>query len=95
MDPSTLGDVTLVVWDQEVRGSQNDALVALNEAFQARYPNIKIERTSQSTDDLKTQVTLALSGASTYGGGTTIACGQSRSAWATFMAERTPKRRAS
>ena len=63
VDPSTLGDVTLVVWDQEVRGSQNDALVALNEAFQARYPNIKIERTSQSTDDLKTQVTLALSGA--------------------------------
>lgn len=43
---SQLGDITLVVWDQEVRGSQNDALEALNKAFQDKYPNIKIERKS-------------------------------------------------
>ena len=61
-DPSQLGDITLVVWDQEVRGSQNDALEALNKAFQDKYPNIKIERKSQSFDDLKAQVSLALSG---------------------------------
>ena len=61
-DPGQLGEVTLVVWDQEVRGSQNDALVALNAAFQAKYPNITIKRTSQSFDDLKAQVSLALSG---------------------------------
>jgi len=61
-DPASLGEVTLVVWDQEVRGSQNDALVALNTAFQAKYSNIKIDRKSQSFDDLKKQVALALSG---------------------------------
>lgn len=61
-DISALGDITLTVWDQEVRGSQNDALVALNEAFMEEYPNITIDRQSQSFDDLKAQVTLALSG---------------------------------
>lgn len=61
-DASALGDVELVVWDQEVRGSQNDALVALNAAFEEQYPNITIKRTSQAFDDLKNQVTLALSG---------------------------------
>ena len=61
-DPSQLGDVELVVWDQEVRGSQNDALVALIAAFEEKYPNIKVNRTSQSFDDLKAQVSLALSG---------------------------------
>ncbi len=62
LDPGSLGEITLVVWDQEVRGSQNDALVALNAAFQEKYPNIKIDRLSQSFDDLKKQVSLALSG---------------------------------
>ena len=61
-DPAQLGDIELVVWDQEVRGSQNDAIVALIAAFQTKYPNIKIKRTSQSFDDLKKQVSLALSG---------------------------------
>ncbi|HMS38119.1 MAG TPA: extracellular solute-binding protein, partial [Arachnia sp.] len=61
-DPAQLGEITLVVWDQEVRGSQNDALLALNAAFQTKYPNITIKRTSQSFDDLKAQVSLALSG---------------------------------
>ena len=36
-DPSTLGEVELKVWDQEVRGSQNDALEALNKAFEKKY----------------------------------------------------------
>ncbi|MBB1510431.1 ABC transporter substrate-binding protein [Tessaracoccus sp. MC1756] len=62
VDPASLGDITLTVWDQEVRGSQNDALVALNEAFMEKYPNITIDRQSQSFDDLKAQVSLALSG---------------------------------
>ncbi len=61
-DPSSLGDIELVVWDQEVRGSQNDALVALNKSFEDKYPNITIKRTSQAFDDLKNQVSLALSG---------------------------------
>ena len=61
-DASKLGDVELVVWDQEVRGGQNDALVALNKAFEDKYPNIKIKRNSQAFDDLKNQVSLALSG---------------------------------
>lgn len=61
-DPSSLGDIELVVWDQEVRGSQNDALVALNKAFEEKYPNITIKRLSQSNDDLQQQITLALSG---------------------------------
>lgn len=61
-DPAELGDVELVVWDQEVRGSQNDALVALIAAFEEKYPNITVNRTSQSFDDLKAQVSLALSG---------------------------------
>ncbi len=61
-DISALGDVELVVWDQEVRGSQNEALEALNAAFEDTYPNVTIKRTSQSTDDLKQQVTLALGG---------------------------------
>lgn len=42
-DIASLGDIELVVWDQEVRGSQNDALVALNEEFQRSSP------TSRST----------------------------------------------
>lgn len=61
-DVASLGDVELVVWDQEVRGSQHDALEALNAAFEDAYPNVSIKRTSQATDDLSQQVTLALGG---------------------------------
>lgn len=61
-DIAKLGDVTLTVWDQEVRGSQNDAIVALIEQFQMKYPNVKVERTSKAFDDLKKQTALALSG---------------------------------
>ncbi|WP_327085029.1 extracellular solute-binding protein [Nonomuraea sp. NBC_01738] len=61
-DPSKLGDVTLTVWDQEVRGGQNAQMTTLNTAFQAKYPNIKIKRVSRSFDDLNTTLRLALSG---------------------------------
>ncbi len=61
-DPSTMGDVTLTVWDQEVRGGQNDEIEALNKAFQEKYPNITIERHAQSFDDLQKTGRLVLSG---------------------------------
>ena len=61
-DVSKLGTLTLTVWDQEVRGSQKTALDALNKAFMATYPNITIKRVSQSFDDEKKQIGLALSG---------------------------------
>lgn len=61
-DAAKLGDVTLTVWDQEVRGSQNDEMVALNTAFHEKYPNITIKRNAQSFDDLTKTLRLALSG---------------------------------
>lgn len=61
-DPADLGELTLVVWDQEVRGGQADQIEMLNDAFEAAYPNITIERVARSTDDLRTTLRLALSG---------------------------------
>ncbi|MEE6282055.1 ABC transporter substrate-binding protein [Georgenia sunbinii] len=61
-DISTLEDQTLVVWDQEVRGGQAEQIEQLNADFMAEYPNITIERTSVSNDDLTTTLGLALSG---------------------------------
>ena len=57
-----MGDQTLVVWDQEVRGGQNEQMEQLNQAFMDKYPNVTIERVSQSFDDLNTTLRLALSG---------------------------------
>jgi raffinose/stachyose/melibiose transport system substrate-binding protein len=54
--------VTLLVWDQEVRGGQNAAMKALNAAFQKRYPDIKINRVAKSFTDLQTTLKLAASG---------------------------------
>lgn len=59
---SAMGEQTLTVWDQEVRGGQNEQMTRLNEAFMEKYPNITIERNSQSFDDLATTLRLALSG---------------------------------
>ena len=42
------GDVTLTVWDQNTNTGINDAQVALNNQFQQKYPNVKIERVSRS-----------------------------------------------
>jgi raffinose/stachyose/melibiose transport system substrate-binding protein len=59
---AALGDVTLTVWDQEVRGGQAAQMKQLNAAFHAKYPNIKLNRVSRSFDDLNTTLRLALSG---------------------------------
>ncbi|GAA3703328.1 extracellular solute-binding protein [Nonomuraea antimicrobica] len=61
-DAAALGNVTLTVWDQEVRGGQAAQMERLNTAFQAKYPNIKLNRVSRSFDDLTTTLRLALSG---------------------------------
>ncbi|GAB3811342.1 extracellular solute-binding protein [Kribbella italica] len=61
-DAASLGDVSLTVWDQEVRGGQAAQMAELNKQFQAKYPNIKLKRVSRSFDDLKTTLRLALSG---------------------------------
>lgn len=59
-DISGVGDVTLTVWDQEVRGGQNEQIEQLNAAFEEKYPNVTIERNSQAFDDLNTTLRLAL-----------------------------------
>lgn len=56
------GDITLTVWDQEVRSGQHEQIEALNAAFQKQYPNITVRRLSQSFDDLRKQSILALGG---------------------------------
>jgi len=61
-DISDVGDYTLTVWDQEVRGGQNEQMEQLNAAFEEKYPNITINRVSQSFDDLQTTLRLALTG---------------------------------
>lgn len=61
-DISDAPEQTLIVWDQEVRGGQNEQMERLNEAFMDKYPNITIERNSQSFDDLQTTLRLALTG---------------------------------
>ncbi|SDK31086.1 extracellular solute-binding protein [Nonomuraea jiangxiensis] len=61
-DAAALGNVTLTVWDQEVRGGQAAQMKQLNAAFEAKYPNIKLNRVSRSFDDLNTTLRLALSG---------------------------------
>lgn len=61
-DPAQMGQIELVVWDQEVRGGGAAQIVELNKQFETTYPNIKIKRTTKSFDDLKQTVRLALSG---------------------------------
>lgn len=61
-NPAEMGDLTLTVWDQEVRGGQAEQIEALNAAFHEAYPNITIERVSRSTEDLETTLRLALTG---------------------------------
>jgi raffinose/stachyose/melibiose transport system substrate-binding protein len=61
-DISKVGDVTLTVWDQEVRGGQRKQIEELNKQFMAKYPNVKIERTAKSFEDLLKTVKLAVGG---------------------------------
>jgi raffinose/stachyose/melibiose transport system substrate-binding protein len=62
VDVTKAGDVTLTVWDQEVRGGQAKQIKRLNAEFQAKYPNVKIERVAKSFTDLNTTLKLAVSG---------------------------------
>jgi raffinose/stachyose/melibiose transport system substrate-binding protein len=62
IDVAKAGNVTLTVWDQEVRGGQAKQIKQLNAAFQAKYPNVKIKRVAKSFDDLNTTLKLAVSG---------------------------------
>jgi len=59
-DVASMGDITLTVWDQEVRGGQAEQIEALNKAFQEEYPNIEIERVSRSFEDLQRTLRLAI-----------------------------------
>jgi raffinose/stachyose/melibiose transport system substrate-binding protein len=59
-DAAALGQVTLTVWDQESRGGQEAQITALNSQFQAKYPNIRINRVARSFDDLRSTIKLGL-----------------------------------
>ncbi|MFC6885219.1 MULTISPECIES: extracellular solute-binding protein [Actinomadura] len=61
-DVAKAGKVTLTVWDQEVQGGQREQIEKLNAGFQAKYPNVRIERVSRSFTDLQKTLRLALSG---------------------------------
>ena len=61
-DVAAAGDVTLTVWDQEVRGGQARQIKRLNQAFQEQYPNVTIERVARSFEDLNKTLKLAVSG---------------------------------
>jgi raffinose/stachyose/melibiose transport system substrate-binding protein len=62
IDVAKIGDVTLTVWDQEVRGGQRRQITELNAAFMQRYPNVTIKRVAKSFTDLNTTLKLAVSG---------------------------------
>ena len=62
VDVAKAGDVTLTVWDQEVRGGQRKQITQLNRQFQQKYPNVKIKRVAKSFEDLNTTLKLAVSG---------------------------------
>jgi raffinose/stachyose/melibiose transport system substrate-binding protein len=62
IDVAKAGNVTLTVWDQEVRGGQTAQIKRLNKDFQSTYPNVKIKRVAKSFTDLKTTLKLAVSG---------------------------------
>ncbi|MET0133603.1 MAG: extracellular solute-binding protein [Kibdelosporangium sp.] len=61
-DAAALGDVTLTIWDQETREGQDKQITALNAQFQAKYPNIRINRVPRSFDDLRSTIKLGLTG---------------------------------
>lgn len=59
-DVAGMGDLTLTVWDQEVRGGQDEQIEALNAAFMEEYPNVTIDRVSRSFEDLNRTLRLAI-----------------------------------
>src|SRR5699024_4226170 len=60
-DDGAAGPRTLTVWDQEVRGGQDEQMSRLNEAFEEEH-GVEINRNSQSFDDLATTLRGALTG---------------------------------
>jgi raffinose/stachyose/melibiose transport system substrate-binding protein len=62
IDVAKAGNVTLTVWDQEIRGGQRRQIVQLNDEFTKRYPNVTIKRVAKSFTDLNTTLKLAVSG---------------------------------
>jgi raffinose/stachyose/melibiose transport system substrate-binding protein len=62
IDVAAAGNVTLTVWDQEVRGGQRRQIESLNKAFEQKYPNVTIKRVAKSFTDLNTTLKLAVSG---------------------------------
>ena len=58
-DIAALGDVTLTIWDQEVRGGQKAQIEELTKQFEAKYPNVTVERISKSFEDTLKTVKLA------------------------------------
>jgi raffinose/stachyose/melibiose transport system substrate-binding protein len=61
IDVAKAGNVTLTVWDQEVRGGQAAQIKRLNAAFEAKHPNVTIKRTAKSFEDLQATLKLAVS----------------------------------
>jgi raffinose/stachyose/melibiose transport system substrate-binding protein len=61
IDVAKAGDVTLTVWDQEIRGGQRRQIQRLNADFQRHYPNVTIKRVAKSFTDLNTTLKLAVS----------------------------------
>lgn len=55
-----MGDITVTVWDQQVRGGQAESIEALNAAFEEEYPNVTIDRVSRSFEDLQRVLRLAI-----------------------------------
>ena len=54
-------DVTLTVWDQEVRGGQNAQIEQLNKEFMDEYPSVTIKRVAKSFTDINKTLKLAVS----------------------------------
>jgi raffinose/stachyose/melibiose transport system substrate-binding protein len=57
---AAMGEVELILWDQEVREGQASQFTTLVTEFEEAYPNISITRVEQSFEDLSTTLALAL-----------------------------------
>lgn len=64
-DVSSMGKVTLTIWDQETTPGISDSLDQLNKEFHKKYPNITLDRKVRSGTDLRTTLKLALTGKDT------------------------------
>src|SRR3954451_25137448 len=60
-DISKAGNVTLTIWDQEVRGGQKAQIEELSKQFEAKYPNVTVKRISKSFEDTVKTVKLGAS----------------------------------